>query len=79
MQPKDGSLQEQQPSQFVSGANGARDRRNRGTNRRSTETALGKQHTSGVTRLPKVNLCSLLDQLYTCNLVTILYSITDYS
>lgn len=46
-------MQQQQPGQFVSGAAVALDRRNRGANRRSTDTALGRLHSSN-THIVKV-------------------------
>lgn len=47
------SVQQQQPGQFISGAGIARDRRNRGANRRSSESVIPR-HSSSNSRLPKV-------------------------
>ncbi|DBA79175.1 hypothetical protein WJX77_012098 [Trebouxia sp. C0004] len=48
--PKEGGMQQSQPGQYMSGAAMARDRRNRGANRRSTDTAIGRQHSSNSIR-----------------------------
>lgn len=48
-------MQQQQPGEFISGASIARDRRNRGANRRSSDTVILRQSSSN-SRLPKVAL-----------------------
>ncbi|KAL3150569.1 hypothetical protein ABBQ32_000381 [Trebouxia sp. C0010 RCD-2024] len=50
---RDGSMQQQQPGEFISGASIARDRRNRGANRRSSDAVIPRQSSSN-SRLPKV-------------------------
>lgn len=53
-------MQESQPGQYMSGAAVARDRRNRGANRRSTDTAIGRHHSSNSIRVGARPLYSLL-------------------
>ena len=47
-------MQQQQPGQFVSGASVARDRRQRGVNRRSSDAVIPRQSSTN-SRLPKVS------------------------
>ena len=60
MQPKEGITQQSQPGQYMSGAAVARERRNRGANRRSTDTAIGRHISSNTIRVSEKPLNSML-------------------
>ena len=67
MQPKEGGTQQSQPGQYMSGAAVARDRRNRGANRRSTDTAIGRHHSSNSIRVGTRPLNSMLHCYWDCD------------